>query len=382
MKFHFLLVTLFFSFFLPLQAQTSNNVPRCPALPLCQIEQHWTLSEIENAVGSLNAGEGAFFRDDETLVFVFRSTDANTNKVAAIFSGEILMQRLERSNLWTLSLQFEGIGEAIFSLGLAEYALGSQSFRYPFATWRGDELPPDPPVNDPIEGSLSVIPFDSPSLGESRDIYVYLPPQYQAGQRYPVVYMADGMMLEDYAGMIDFAITSGAIPALIVVGIDSATMVNGVNIRGEEYVHGRNPERYTRHEVFFTQEVREWAEETYGASTERSERIIYGVSNGGLYAVAMNIAHPDLYGAIFPFSAGAGLGFEALIFRDLELPLFVYSSAGTLDPSFYQTTREFAQSYEDLGVETVFVGRVAGHDDMMWREEFITALIWYFDKRA
>lgn len=372
-------------FILPLHAQ-SDGIPLCPAEVLCRIDQIWTASEIENALGSIEAGEGAFFRDDETLVFVFRSTSQNTYKVAVEYAGVTEMLPVEDSDLWTLSFELERADEAIFSIGLVESAYGSTSFRYPFASWRGDSLPPPPAVNEPIEGSLTTIPFDSPSLGESRNIYLYLPPNHNPEESYPVVYMADGIMLEgyegaaSYAGAIDYLITSENIPPLIVVGIDSGTMVNDVNVRGEEYVHGRNPERYAKHEIFFTQEVREWAEANYGASTERSERIIFGVSNGGLYAVAMGIAHPDLYGVIFPFSAGAGLGFEPLALEGLELPLFVYSTAGTLDPIFLQTTTEFAQAYEALGAETVFVERVAGHDDMMWREEFINALLWHFQR--
>jgi uncharacterized protein len=62
-------------------------------------------------------------------------------------------------------------------------------------------------------------------LGERRVINVYVPPGYAtATERYPVLYMPDGGMAEDFphvAGSVDVSIKNAVIRPLIVVGIEN-----------------------------------------------------------------------------------------------------------------------------------------------------------------
>ncbi|MCI0709856.1 MAG: esterase family protein, partial [Chloroflexi bacterium] len=148
---------------------------------------------------------------------------------------------------------------------------------------------------------------------------------------------------------------------------------------------GADPELFNKHAQFFTEEVRLWAEETLGATTDRRWRGIFGVSNGGLFAIAMTVQYPDLYGFVFPFSAGAGSGFERSFVVEeetIQLPLFVYSTAGTLEPVFLETTREFAEAYETAGATVEFSQNVAGHDDAVWQIEFVNAVRWLFEQEV
>lgn len=66
----------------------------------------------------------------------------------------------------------------------------------------------------------------SVGLKETRRINVYLPPGYEAagGTRYPVLYMPDGGVKEDFphvATTVDTAIRAGEVRPLIVVGIEN-----------------------------------------------------------------------------------------------------------------------------------------------------------------
>lgn len=62
-------------------------------------------------------------------------------------------------------------------------------------------------------------------LGERRRINVYLPPDYVATRvRYPVLYMPDGGVSEDFphvAGTIDAALRAGQMRPLVLVGIEN-----------------------------------------------------------------------------------------------------------------------------------------------------------------
>lgn len=68
--------------------------------------------------------------------------------------------------------------------------------------------------------------LDSAALAETRRINVYTPPDYAVRNkaRYPVLYMPDGGMQEDFphvAADIDAAIRTGQVRAMIVVGIEN-----------------------------------------------------------------------------------------------------------------------------------------------------------------
>ena len=81
-----------------------------------------------------------------------------------------------------------------------------------------------PTYNDvvPVHDSLSII---SVKLNEKRVINVWTPPQYKAGfGTFPVLYMADGGVREDFphlANTLSELIAKGEIPPYILVGIEN-----------------------------------------------------------------------------------------------------------------------------------------------------------------
>src|SRR4051794_37175597 len=82
-------------------------------------------------------------------------------------------------------------------------------------------LPPPPPDRVPAHDSFTVV---SRALGESRPINVYTPPGYATSPaaRFPVVYMPDGAVDEDFphvVNTVDSLIALHIIRPVIVVGI-------------------------------------------------------------------------------------------------------------------------------------------------------------------
>lgn len=328
----------------------ANAVQSCdPAHEICRVEKLWTASDLLNRIDPLELDDYTFILDEDGLTFVLHRADSDDGSAALFWTNiEFPLNRVEDSDYWTVTMQLEGIEEAIVSFGFTD---GSR-FVYPYATFYGPDAPPSPPVNDTIAGQIETVRFESEALGETRQLSIYLPPDHNASNEYPTIYMTDGEILPGYVAGIDYLITDNIIPPIIVSGAESAPTYRGRHLRGEEYVIGRNPELFEKHAQFFTEEVRLWAEETLGATTDRRWRGIFGVSNGGLFAITMTVQHPDLYGFVFPLSAGAGSGFERSFVVDeetIQLPLYVYSTAGALEPVFLETTLEFAQVYEDAG---------------------------------
>ncbi|MBL9016752.1 MAG: alpha/beta hydrolase [Myxococcales bacterium] len=88
--------------------------------------------------------------------------------------------------------------------------------------------PPRPAAAPPATAPAAIgetFTFDSRVLGERRVINVYLPPDYAtSGARYPVLYMPDGGLKEDFphvAGAVDVSIKNAVIRPVIVVGVEN-----------------------------------------------------------------------------------------------------------------------------------------------------------------
>lgn len=88
-----------------------------------------------------------------------------------------------------------------------------------------EPAPIEPPSAEPAPAHESFT-LHSRVLGETRRMNVYLPPRYAAERdaRYPVLYMPDGGLQEDFphvAETVDTAIRAGEMRAMIVVGIEN-----------------------------------------------------------------------------------------------------------------------------------------------------------------
>lgn len=89
------------------------------------------------------------------------------------------------------------------------------------AVFAGSAVAAAPPM--PAHASFTI---DSVRLGEVRHINVYTPPGYDVAKdvRYPVLYMPDGGMQEDFPHVVtdvDTAIRAGEMRPMIVVGIEN-----------------------------------------------------------------------------------------------------------------------------------------------------------------
>lgn len=367
---------------IPRKISAQTTLPTCPADEMiCMVETSWTVAELPESVETLEPGTGIVIQQNDYVVFAYRTPNDKYNRVTATLLSlgyEAPMQRIEESGWWTLTLEFDAADDAFLSFGVIEQHGGSTSYKLFIASWGGVNTPQLPAFNNPLVGSYEQLRFRSEALDATRTIDLYLPPDHDPSRSYPVIYVLDGETLSLFTGGIDYLIMSGEIPPLIMVGVPSGS----AEIRGEEYVPGRNPERFAAYVRFLNEELSPWVQENYGASIQREDEILFGVSNGGLFAAAMTMRHPESYGTVFIFSAGASRDFAGLELEreNLQLPLRVYSTAGTLETRFHSTTSELASAYQAIGADVVFTEHLAGHDYAMWVAEFFKAVAWAFSE--
>jgi enterochelin esterase-like enzyme len=353
-------------FLLLLLASTvSANTSRANCLNCADL-----LEEAENLLG----GEWLLIIDGEDITFLYRAIHSDIDSVflcCGIQSNLILMD--EDSLLWALTYHVPRLDEAIIGYSFWESRDDEIISQTVYQVWRGENAPPAPPKSNPLQGRVQDRKLDSEALNERRDLTIYYPPDYDSSQTYPVMYLADGQAVWDFSTRIEVLILAGDIPPMLLVGVHSG------DYRAEEYLPSMRSVRFAQHEEFFTRELRLWAEETLGASPEASQRMVYGHSNGGTFAAAMALQHPDIYGIAFPFSVSQS-PFDSYPDAEIDPNLRLYFTAGTIETGFFENTRELSETFAESGANSHFSERVAGHDFIMWGEELYHAVNWAFNE--
>ena len=197
-----------------------------------------------------------------------------------------------------------------------------------------------------------------------RQVTVYLPPD----QPEAIVFAGDGQVISRWGDVLESA--DG--PATMIVG---AHRVADETVRLNEYSPGFDPERFARHEQFFVEDVRRWVRSRFNVALPAERTAVFGVSASGELALAIGLRHPDIYGAIFCASPGAG-------YRPPErLPDVVprtYLVAGTREPFFHANACRWAEALTDAGADVVMTERVGSHGDAFWRAELPQMVSWAF----
>jgi enterochelin esterase-like enzyme len=212
-----------------------------------------------------------------------------------------------------------------------------------------------------MAGELVTETFD---YDGGRGVTVYVPP----GPPDAIVFASDGQLISPWGKLLEQA----DIPATMIVG---AHRLDDEMLRLHEYSPVFDAERFAAHEKFFAQDVRQWVRSRFGVALPAERTAVFGVSAGGEFALAMGVAHPDVYGAVFSASPGAG-------FKPAEgtpIPISrAYLVAGTLEPFFLQNANRWATALRDAGADVVMSERVGSHGDAFWQEEFPLMVEWAF----
>jgi len=226
------------------------------------------------------------------------------------------------------------------------------------------EVPAEPRA-DSIAGEFVTETFD---YDGGRQVTVYLPPDPPEA----IVFAGDGQLISPWGAFLE----SADVPSTMIVGAHRAA---DETLRLHEYSPGFDPERFAAHERFFVEDVGRWAQSRFGVTLSAERTAVFGVSAGGELALAMGVRHPNLYGAIFSGSPGAG--YRPPDVMPTALPR-TYLVAGTLEPFFLGNAARWVAALRAAAADVVLSERVAGHDHAMWREEFPLMVEWAFGRRV
>ena len=214
---------------------------------------------------------------------------------------------------------------------------------------------------DPIAGELvtETLEYDG-----GRPVTVYVPPDPPE----VVVFVGDGQLISQWGGFLEAA----DVPSTMIVGVHRLA---DETQRLHEYSPVFDAERFAAHERFFVDDVRRWVRSRFGVALPTERTAVFGVSASGELALAIGLRHPDIYGAVFCASPGAG--YRPPDVMPSSMPR-TYLVAGTLEPFFHENAARWAAALRGAGADVVMSERVGSHDAALWRGEFPLMVAWAF----
>jgi predicted alpha/beta superfamily hydrolase len=237
--------------------------------------------------------------------------------------------------------------------------------------------------------------FESPQVGNSRSIYVYLPPGYNDDpkRRYPVLYVHDGQNLFDagsaFAGVewgldesAEKLMSTGAVRPAIIVGIGNTPARHREYSPYDDARLGRGAgDRYLQ---FVVDTLKPYIDKNYRTLPEREHTFIGGSSLGGLISLHALLKYPNVFGGAAVISPALQVGRRQMLkdaanfefVRPLRVWLDIGSREGELSESGDATTavadaRELAKLLEQGGLTTgaeLHFEEIAGgeHNEAAW----------------
>ncbi len=251
------------------------------------------------------------------------------------------------------------------------------------------------PFFGPATGQVTIVPaIDSPQLGNSRKLRIYLPPSYaeNAAKRYPVLYMHDGQNLFDANSAAygvewgidetaDRLIGAGVMDEVIVVGIDNTPG------RMAEYTpccdarHGGG--KLDAYRAFLTETVKPYIDRTLRTLPGRETTAVMGSSLGGIASVHIGQHSPQVFSKAGGVSSSFWWNAGSLVQQPApRVPVMFYLDAGTKDDGLAGTAAMrdamLAQGYR-IGVDLMFHADEGGiHNEKSWAARVEKPLTWFF----
>ena len=248
-------------------------------------------------------------------------------------------------------------------------------------------------VHDVPHGEVRAVWYDSPTLGTTRRMMIYLPPGYeQDRQRYPVFYLLHGsggdetVWLEQgrAAQVLDNLIASGNAEPMIVVmpngNVDEQAASNMSTLGNVQptFAH-KNWMDGTFEQTF--NDIMTWVDNNYRTRPAKRFRAIAGLSMGGYHSLYISANQPEDFAYVGLFSPAISRmdNGKCKIYDDLEAklvtqfkqrPKLYWLGIGEKD-FLYKDNAEFRKLLDKNRLRYTYHESGAGHEWANWRDYLV-----------
>jgi len=238
-------------------------------------------------------------------------------------------------------------------------------------------------VRNVPHGAVQRLEYRSKSIHKAREALVYLPPGYDGStDRYPVLYLLHGAGGDESVWnermqanvILDNLIAAGELEPLVVVMPHGFT--NRMPTDERPRAAGAYKPEMEEFAVDFVDDLVPLVESRYRVAADRTHRAIAGNSMGGGQALAIGLAHPELFSSVASFSAAmqiansaawGGIDMSAALanagaINELDL---LWVGCGTED-SLFNVNKQFSEQLTKAGVEHTFRSTPGAHTPAVW----------------
>jgi len=232
------------------------------------------------------------------------------------------------------------------------------------------------------EGTLSENQrISSIPLGYDLQYRVYRPAAKSADENLPTLYVTDGqwyLQPGDLKAVLDDAISSGLIEPVLVVFLDSRNP--------DDLKENRRTEQFMCNidfATFFATELIPRISNQQAVSPLRDDRVILGLSFGGLNSACFGLMLSDLFGGVAMQSPASDRHLDVVreLYEKREvLPLKMFLSVGTKNDNLAAAKR-FKRVLESKGYDLTYITVREGHDWRNWGPLLDDVLVTFFSSQ-
>jgi enterochelin esterase family protein len=355
---------------------------------------------VAGAQGYFNSVNSPDIAKDGTVTFKVKAAGADTVRLIIDSRMDTLM-RHTGNNTWSITLRdlepdlymyyFTIDGMKVLDENNAQVLRDVKNVMNTFILDPQGDCPMA--VHDVPHGTVEAVWYDSPTLGATRRMMIYLPPGYeQSRQRYPVFYLLHGtggdetVWLEQgrAAQVLDNLIASGNADPMIVVmpnGHTDTPAAPGLGSNNNEqptFAHKQWMEG--TFESSFN-DIVNWVDKNYRTRAAKRYRAIAGLSMGGYHSLYISANQPDDFAYVGLFSPAIGRmdKGKSKIYDDLEAKLIeqfkqrpkLYWIGIGKDDFLYKDNVEFRQLLDKNRLRYTYHESGAGHEWANWRDYLV-----------
>ncbi|WP_018247298.1 alpha/beta hydrolase-fold protein [Orenia marismortui] len=262
-------------------------------------------------------------------------------------------------------------------------------------------------LNSTVSGNIKVVKkFNSKKLDRKPDIQIYLPSDYNKGnKRYPVLYMQDGQNLFDNTIADDLEwkadetaeklFKKSKIDGIIIVGVNHAESNRSIEYSpwtDEPYINNAMGDKYLE---FLVEELKPYIDKNYRTLSDRENTGIAGSEMGALISFYGGLKYQNVFSKIGAFSPAFWIAngriYDSVmeIGKEEEMDIYLYTGGkelgkSQLDRQVVNNNYYMADLLKESGFSSDEVKLVVDpkgtQDEKYWSKWFENGLLWLYKK--